>query len=248
VVGYSEDSSELAIRLGRQALELGADRFFHRDQLFGSVSEAASKLREVASLLIGTSEYSTNLRSQKPVEKDALGEPGRRTVGVIYGRNTVARQNLFTFLRALDLSPVEWEEAVSWTGQGTPNISEILDTIFARVQAVIVLLTPDEEVRLVAALRSSSEKSSEAGFQARPNVYFEAGMAIARAPDRTILVQLGDVRPISDLRGRFVVRLDNSPERRETLAGLLERAGCEVRKFADYFTAGDFEVVLNSRK
>jgi hypothetical protein len=45
----------------------------------------------------------------------------------------------------------------------------------------------------------------------RPNVLLEAGMAFGAQPTRTILVELGDLRPVSDLTGRNVIRLGAAP-------------------------------------
>jgi hypothetical protein len=65
-------------------------------------------------------------------------------------------------------------------------------------------------------------------------------MAIGRDPRRTILVELGDVRPFSDIAGRHAVRLDGTPKTRLDLAIRLETAGCEVdRSGSDWMTAGE---------
>ena len=40
-----------------------------------------------------------------------------RKVFVVHGRNLAARDALFEFLRAVDLHPVEWSEAVQLTGK-----------------------------------------------------------------------------------------------------------------------------------
>jgi hypothetical protein len=57
---------------------------------------------------------------------------------------------------------------------------------------------------------------------------FEAGMAIGHDADRTILVELGNVRPFSDVAGRHVIRMDGGAARRKELANRLETAGCAV--------------------
>ncbi|HRE01624.1 MAG TPA: nucleotide-binding protein, partial [Ilumatobacteraceae bacterium] len=67
-----------------------------------------------------------------------------RKVFVVHGRNALARRGLFEFLRALDLDPIEWSEALHMTGQASPYIGNVLDAAFGAAQAVVVLQTPDD--------------------------------------------------------------------------------------------------------
>ena len=168
--------------------------------------------------------------------------PNNRTVFVIHGRDDRLRTGMFDFLRSLDLKPLEWSEAITLTGKASPYVGEILDAAFSNAQAVVVLLTPDDEARLRAALHGPAEPSHETNLtpQARPNVLFEAGMAMARDPDRTILVEIGDLRPFSDIGGRHTIRMDNSTQKRQALALRLQSAGCAVNlKGTDWQTDGD---------
>ena len=170
-----------------------------------------------------------------------------KEVFVVHGRNDQARDALFTFLRAISLHPLEWSEAVQATGKTSPYIGEILDAAFSRAHAVIVLFTPDDESRLRESLWASNEPSHETELtgQARPNVLFEAGMAMAGNQDRTILVELGALRPFSDIAGRHTIRLDNSPERRQDLAIRLQSAGCPVNlSGTDWYSTGDFDSAI----
>lgn len=167
-----------------------------------------------------------------------------REVLVVHGRNIAARDALFAFLRAIDLRPLEWTEAVRATRKPSPYIGEILDAAFSRAHAVVVLFTPDDEARLREQFRTDSDPPHETQLtgQARPNVLFEAGMAMARSQDRTILVELGSLRPYSDIGGRHTIRLDNSSQRRQELAQRLQIAGCPAKLTGtDWYTAGDFE-------
>ena len=146
---------------------------------------------------------------ERPAQvKDLLPPTDTREVFVVHGRNLAARDALFEFLRAVDLHPMEWSEAVQATGKATPYTGEILDVAFSRSHAVVVLLTPDDEARLRKSLRATNEPPHETQLtgQARPNVLFEAGMAMARSQDRTILVELGNLRPFSDVGGRHTVK------------------------------------------
>ncbi len=181
--------------------------------------------------------------SQKRLDADAKPIADSRKVFVIHGRNAIIRENFFGFLRAVGLQPIEWNQAVGLVGRPSPYIGEILDAALAHAGAIIVLFTPDDEGRLRKGFRSSSDApyDIELTGQARQNVIFEAGMAMGRCPDRTILVELGDLRPFSDVAGRHVVRLNNSAARRQELADRLDLAGCSVdRTGTDWYTVGDF--------
>ena len=151
---------------------------------------------------------------------------------------------MFEFIRALDLHPLEFSESVTDTGQPTPYVGEILDVAFSRARAIVVLFTPDDEVRLKEHLRAENDPAQETQLtgQARPNVLFEAGMAMARSQDRTILVELGNLRPFSDIGGRHTIRVNNSPQLRQQLAQRLQTAGCPTNLTGtDWHTAGDFD-------
>lgn len=163
-------------------------------------------------------------------------------VFVVHGRNQAAADSMFAFLRSLGLKPIEWDQAVAMTGKGSPYVGEVLDVAFREGQAFIVLLTPDDVSYLHTDYASSgSDPETEPKGQARPNVLFEAGMALGRDEERTILVELGDVRPFSDVGGRHVLRMDNSPQKRQALASRLETAKAAVdRSGSQWLTAGDF--------
>ena len=172
-----------------------------------------------------------------------------REVFVVHGRNSLARDALFQFLRVIDLHPLEWTEAVRSTGKPSPYIGEILDAAFSRAHAVVVLFTPDDEARLRQEFRAPGDPPHETDLsgQARPNVLFEAGMAMGRSEDRTILVEIGVLRPFSDVAGRHVIRFDGSTPRRQELAQRLEMAGCPVNwSGTDWHSAGDFDAVIES--
>ena len=71
-------------------------------------------------------------------------------------------------------------------------------------------------------------------MQARPNVLFEAGTALATHPTQTVLVVLGDRELPSDLSGRHYVRLSGVAALRD-LAQRLEDAGCPVDRTGDHW-------------
>ena len=173
--------------------------------------------------------------------------PGTREVFVVHGRNTPAQEALFEFLRAIDLHPLEWSEAVGLTGKASPYVGEVLDAAFSRAHAVVVLLSPDDEARLRQPFREPNDPAHEITLtgQARPNVLFEAGMAMSWSEERTVLVQIGDVRPFSDIGGRHVLRLSDTSESRQQLAQRLANAGCPVQQSGTmWHSAGNFAAAL----
>ena len=180
-------------------------------------------------------------------EEEPLTQQWTRSqdVFVVHGRNTQLRDSMFEFLRAVGLHPIEWIEAVNATGTASPYVGQVLNVAFNRAQAIIVLLTPDDEARLREGFINPSDPPYERELtpQARPNVLFEAGMASGRSPDQTIIVEIGDLRPFSDIAGRHTVRLDNSTERRHELALKLRAAGCTINlSGTDWHRAGDFSL------
>lgn len=179
------------------------------------------------------------------ISHDVNAGDNPRVVMVVHGRDERLRNSMFEFLRAIDLRPLEWSEAVAATNKATPYVGEVLDAAFGMAQAVVVLLTGDDIVSLRKDLQKPGDKDDEVNPtpQARPNVLFEAGMAMATFEKRTLIVEIGTLRPFSDIGGRHVVRLDNSEERRQEIIQRLTTAGCAVnRKSTDWIKAGDFSV------
>lgn len=164
-----------------------------------------------------------------------------RKVFVIHGRNAAARKEVFTFLRAIGLSPIEWSEAVTLTGQGSPYVGHILDEAFTIAPAIVALLTPDDIVYLDRRLTERDDDPElTSHYQPRPNVLFEAGMAMGMKRDNTVIVEFGRYKSFSDIHGRHTVRLDNSVAMRQELANRLRRAGCETNlEGTDWHSAGD---------
>ncbi|MFC5824736.1 CATRA conflict system CASPASE/TPR repeat-associated protein [Nonomuraea insulae] len=153
-----------------------------------------------------------------------------RHVFVVHGRDEEVRDAVFTFLRALDIYPLEWEELVKRTGSSLPFLGEVVAQAVTTAQAVVVVMTPEDEVRLHHELRATNDDLTEktVSMQARPNVLIELGMALATYPDRLIILMVGDQRPIADLGGRNYVRLTATAESLRKIAIRLRLAGCRV--------------------
>ena len=162
-----------------------------------------------------------------------------RNVFVVHGRDEDNRRAMFDFLRALDLRPMEWESMVHELEAGSPYVGDVLKSGFTKAQAFVILLTPDEEAHPAAHLKEGGEESFA---RPRPNVIFEAGMALAFDESRTVLVQIGTIDNISDIAGRHIIRLDGSEDKRHALAQRLKKnAGCAVDDSGiDWKRAGNF--------
>lgn len=188
------------------------------------------------------------MTSSKGQQEPAGVEPDARKVFVVHGRNGAARDAMFSFLQALGLKPIEWEHAVHLSGEGSPYIGQALDAAFRVAQAVVVILTGDDEARLLPAFQSPRDPAYEKELtpQARPNVLFEAGMAFGYNPRRTIMVQIGEhMRPFSDVAGRHLIHFDGSDKARNALKSRLQTAGCDADDHGgDWLRAGDFVTAL----
>jgi Predicted nucleotide-binding protein containing TIR-like domain len=144
---------------------------------------------------------------------------------------------MFAFIERLGLKPMDWNDLIARTGKAAPYVGEILDHAFSAAKAVLVLFTPDDEARLRDEFQHPGDESYETDLtpQARPNVLFEAGMAMASHPTCTVLVELGRLRPFSDLYGRHVVRLNGTESRLRDIAERLRIAGCEIEPVDDHW-------------
>lgn len=231
-------AAEIGININKKAYASSEDR-----------AALASALRGGAST--STAPAVASLDSPRPRERSAKAKkdprPRRKSnsVMVVYGRNPELSKEMFSFLRAIGLAPIEWSQAIRKTKKAAPYVGEILNTIFRTAAAVVVLLTPDDEARLKPEFRKHTDPAFEKELtgQARPNVLFEAGRAFGSHPDSTVLVQIGVLRTFSDTAGIHVVHLSNAVESRKELADKLEAAGCAVDITGnDWMSEGDFSL------
>jgi len=163
-------------------------------------------------------------------------------VFMVYGRDRKFHANVSLFLRALGLVPLEWHRIVEATGKGAPTIFEIIEKGFSMAGAAVVLLTPDDEARLLPHFHEEHDASHEKELtpQPRPNVLFEAGLAMAKFRDKIIFVRAGHVRQFSDISGMHLLDLNNDVAMREHFAKRLEACGLKVGCGNTYWhVAGD---------
>jgi predicted nucleotide-binding protein len=166
------------------------------------------------------------------------------SVWVVHGRDLKAANELRKLLRAFGLNPLEFTQAIAQTRQGSPFVGGVLEKGIGGTGATVVLFTGDDEARLRKGLRSASDSEQERNLTPQPrlNVVFEAGMGFGHDARRTVLVQIGRIRPISNLAGRHIVHLDGSQQSRQELATKLRAAGCKVNQDGlDWMTHGEFD-------
>lgn len=164
---------------------------------------SSSNQSPIASDTPRQSSNANNLRTKPKASKATKAK--NNSIFVVHGRDLKLRDAMFAFLRALGLHPMEWNKAVLTTRKGgaNPHVDDILDSAMSQVQAVVVMFSPDDLAQLKPSLLNKGEKTIEGKpkGQSRPNVLFEAGLALGRHPKKTLLVQVGDHRPISDIAG-----------------------------------------------
>lgn len=184
-------------------------------------------------------------------DKQAMSEPlAGRKVFVVYGRNAPLVNSLFDFLRAVGLEPIEWDALIGLAqrqpGVGAnPDIMNIIRTGFTEAHGAVILFSPDDDAQLREKYWSKREEKFEkspAG-QPRPNVLLEAGYALGYRFDKTLVVSVGKIRPISDLAGRHILQLDDSAGKRKAFVQRLAGMGFGVRTDGDrWLSVGNFKV------
>lgn len=165
---------------------------------------------------------------------------------VVHGRDIQLTADMHAFLRAIGLVPKEWSQAIKEAKGANPHVDDVISKAMKSVQGVLVMFSPDEEARLKSKFASAIDRKkgqTTLDGQPRPNVILEAGLALGAHSQKTLLVQVGDVRDISDIAGKHLVHLNNSAESRKELAQRLRTK----LKFkintdgADWLSIGDFD-------
>jgi hypothetical protein len=154
-----------------------------------------------------------------------------RRVFVVYGRDGALATSFFDLLYAVGLEPLEWERLVRPMGTVAPYLGEVVRNAPRLAQATLVLLSPDDVVELHPDLHQENDHPYERARsgQARPNVLFELGLAFMAYPERTIIIEVGQMRPIADLAGLNTIKFDGSAVAVKKVIDRLDLAGCPVR-------------------
>lgn len=160
----------------------------------------------------------------------------RNKVFVVSGRNEELRLSIFNLLRALKLEPMEWMEVIQSTGEVSPYLSQAIMRSIEEAGAVIVIMAPEEEAKLVEKFQSE-EGDEKIYKQPRPNVIFEAGLALGMKEKKTIILQFGELRIFSDILGKHVIKYRGRDKENDFKMDLLQKlklAGCQCEVGGDY--------------
>jgi predicted nucleotide-binding protein len=181
-------------------------------------------------------------RKHKPIKVPKTKE---NTVFVIHGRDGKLRDAMYQFLGSLGLKVLEWGHAIrAARGKGgNPYVNDAVGKIMEQAQAIVVMLSPDDEAKLKDQFVQKHERSTETKLQgqARPNVIFETGIAIGTHHKKTVMVQVGRVKSFSDIGGMHIPDLSNEDKSRHEFANRLKDLGCNINQDGDHWLrAGDF--------
>ncbi len=193
-------------------------------------AEELRELRSVAKTFTPPSVVAPQ-SSKKSKKTSAPKRPKQSTAWVVHGRDLKARDAVTNILKSLGLRVLDFKTAIMRTKQGSPYVGTILGTAFNVADIVVVLLTPDDDAQLRRVFHKKNEPNHEKKLmgQPRPNVLFEAGQAFGIHPDRTILVQVGKMKPLpSDVLGRHICVLSNDTDSREEMVKKLRGVGAIV--------------------
>jgi predicted nucleotide-binding protein len=155
----------------------------------------------------------------------AVTGPANRKVFIVRGQDQRPVDVLERFLHFAGLEVMSWNDAEDLTGETQPDTYDVIVEAMKAAAAIIIILSPDDEARLKEEF-AGTEQDFEG--QPRQNVLLEAGMAFSMDRNRTILVESGSRRPISDIAGFNWVTMDGSWENRDKLIKRLQRAGAQV--------------------
>lgn len=162
------------------------------------------------------------------------------SIFVVHGRNLQLRDDMYALLRALGLTPIEWAKAINDAKGANPNVGQVIDNALKKAQGILVLLSPDEDAKLKRRFASAKDVKNRLTIlegQPRPNVIFEAGIALGLHPDKTLLVQVGDIRDISDIAGKHMLHFDGSPASRNELVRRLTKLKFHIDTINDTWIA-----------
>ncbi len=151
-------------------------------------------------------------RTTQPAADLKIATPS--SVLVLAANGSMGAVVITEHLRSLGLSPLTLNETLERSGYAAPSLIDNLKLSLSLSQAVVVVL--------------ESQPANDTA-----NLALSAGMSLGLAPEKTILIQLGDARLPVAIDGLNVLRLRNASESRAALAAALARTGCWISDKSD---------------
>jgi len=144
-----------------------------------------------------------------------------KNVFIVHGRDKTSRKALERILRRNDVKPMILRE-VKISGE---LILDALERVLRICHAGFILVTPDDEGRLLEAEDLGADSKFEA--RARENVIFEAGLLFAkfRQSKRVSILLKKPAKLPSDLSGMFVDEFNTVGDVEKKIAGRLRDWG-----------------------
>lgn len=161
-----------------------------------------------------------------------------KKVFVVTGRNEKLRLSIFNILRALKLEPMEWMEVIQASGQPSSYLNDAIKTSIDNASAIVVIMAPEDEAQLVEKYQTD-EEDKKPHFQPRPNVIFEAGLALGIKEEKTIILQFGTIQIFSDILGKHILKYKgkaNEVNFKNDFYQKLKIAGCNCYVGNDYYS------------
>lgn len=128
---------------------------------------------------------------ETPAVRASFAPADKPTVFIVYGHDPAVRASLENVLHRIGAEPWSFDLLPK---EGSPTVIEILERYVPEADAVVALLTPDDEGR-----KRGTEDALAA--RARENVLLEAGYALISKRSRSLIVALGGVNIPSDIEG-----------------------------------------------
>lgn len=183
-------------------------------------------------------DYAIQIIKKRGLKKEGKKAMSNNKVFVVTGRNEELRLSIFNLLRALKLDPMEWMEVIENADDPSPYLSKAIKKSIDEAAAVIIIMAPEEEAKLIKKMQTEPN-DGKLFRQPRPNVIFEAGLALGVKETKTIILQFGEMRIFSDILGKHILRYrgeKKNVEFKNDLLRKLEIAGCDCKAGNDYYS------------
>ena len=134
---------------------------------------------------------------------------------------------------------MEWMEVIRASGETSPYLSQAIMKSIEEAGAVVVIMTPEEDAQLNEKFWSE-DGDDKIYKQPRPNVIFEAGLALGMKENKTIILQFGELRIFSDILGKHVTKYRGKDKENDFKLDLLEKlkiAGCQCEARSEEHTS-----------